>query len=327
MLSIPGVILRTFKDMFFPERDQTETEQEKEEMANLRMFQKQRDEKVDTIIKQLGLTGQEANNRRRWERLIIDSKREINEWDWDAQFGDMEDAGDREALYLAIFETVTKEPRLRRERFHREAVERAKWVDKNLPPIEKREFLAKEVAIAAAYGHIGDQHYKEVAKGIKGDSLIARDKLYKTFVEEFFIPHLEKFRKIIENRDDFSKVEQTRWFWQPKQQLLAKIDSLLALCKLERNFSDEEKAEWIYELYMAPKFYTEMERVPGAALEYIYWVQGADCVPPGYKSPDEQIWEMRTEIDKETEKKLSELRLEAKRALGRNDVDVVKTVE
>jgi hypothetical protein len=328
MLSLPGRILYTCKEMFFPAPDLSQTELEKREMANLRKLQKKRNDEVEATIKRLDLTGQEANDRRRWETLIFDSKREINEWDWDAQFGELEDSGDREALYLAVFETVTKDQRLRRERFHREAVERAKNVgSKNLPPIEKREFLAKEIAIAAAHGHIGDQHYEEITKGIEGDSLLVRDKLYKKLVEEFFIPHLIKFRAVVEKRDDSSKVEQTRWFWQSKAQLSTKIDKLLTLCRLERHFADEEKAEWIYELYMAPKFYPEMERVPGAALEYIYWVQGPDCVPVGYKSPDEQIWELRVKIDGDREKKLSEFRLEAKKALERNEAEIVKSVQ
>ena len=265
--------------------------------------------------------------RRRWERLIDDSKFETNEWDWDAQYGTIEDAGDREALYLAIFNEATKEPRLRRERFHREAIERYKKIDKNLPPIEKREFLAKELAIAATHGHIGDQQFRELVPRNIGDSLIARDKLYKTLVEEFFIPHLTKFRKVVEERDDFSIVEQRRVFWQPKKELVRKIDKLLSLCRLERKVDDEEKAEWIYELYMAPRLYTEMEREPGAALEYNYWFQGPECAPPGYKSPDERIWEMRKSVQEETEKKLSELRLEAIKTLGKRDVEVVKTVD
>ena len=258
------------------------------------------------------------------------SKEDINEWDWDAQFADIGDTGDREALYLAILESLTKEKRVRRERFHREALERAKRVDKTIPPVEKREFLAKEIAIAAAHGHIGDQHYEEITKRIipanqSAETMTSRDKMYKVLVHENFIPLVEKFKEVVAARDDNSLVEQTRFYWRPKDQLIAKLDHLLQLCKLERKFHDEEKAEWIYELYMSPKFYTEMERRPGAALEYIYWVQGPECVPKGYKSPDEIMWEMRQTVDRETEKKLSELREEFRKSLGKPGAEAAKT--
>jgi hypothetical protein len=250
--------------------------------------------------------------------LIEDSKREVNEWDWDAQFGAVEDTGDREALYLAVFESFTKQPRLRRERFHREAEQRTIRFEKHfrLPPIEKRELRAKEVAIAAARGHIGEGHYDEIAKGIDGESLVARDKLYKALVADFFIPHLEKYKKVIQNRDDNSLVEQTRWYWRPKEELVKKIDELLTLCRLEREVKEKERAEWIYELYMAPKFYTEMERRPGAALEYVYWVQGPECVPPGYESPDELRWRLADEAKAEAQKEIDELKDELKKRFG-----------
>jgi hypothetical protein len=283
-------------NLIFPPDEPSDTEYRKMNAKWHRELIDARNAKVEGILQHLpNLSDKEKSARRRWERLIEDSKREINEWDWDAQFAEIEDTGDREALYLAIFEMATKEPRLRRERFHREALERTKRVSKDLPPVEKREFLAKEVAIATAHGHIGDQHFADVIKGIDGETMIARDKVYKTLVQEFCIPHLEKFKKIVQDRDDWSLVEQTRWYWQPKEQLVAKIDSLLALCKLERNFQPEEKAEWIYELYMAPKFYPEMERREGAALEYVYWTQGPDCVPQGYESPDEKRWKLEEE--------------------------------
>ena len=299
------------KDLVIPPAaEPTDIEEKKLHAQMHREILDARNAKVEALLKQLNLPADQIPARRRWERVIEDSKREINEWDWDAQFADIEDTGDREALYLAIFELATKEPRLRRERFHREALERAKRVDKNLPPVEKREFLAKEVAIAAAHGHIGDMHFAELAHGIEGETMIARDKLYRAVVEAFFIPHLEKFKKVIAARDDNSLVEQTRWFWQPKQQLLANIDRLLSLCNLDRQFQDEEKAEWIYELYMAPKFYTELERRPGAALEYIYWIQGKECVPEGYESPDEKLWKKTAERKAQVEELLSEMRKE-----------------
>jgi hypothetical protein len=318
---------RTLKNEFFPKPTPTDVELQKEAAAHSRKMMAERNERVEQLLKSLNLPTSQVSACRRWERLIDDSKREMNEWDWDAQFADLEDTGDREAVYLAIFEEITKEPRLRRERFHREAVERSKRVDKNMPPVEKREFMAKEFAIAAAHGHIGDLHFAEITNGVEGETMIARDKLFKSLVVEFFIPHLETFKRVISARDDSSLVEQTRIFWQPKKQLLMKIDRLLSLCRLERKVTDEEKAEWIYELYMAPKFYTEMERRPGAALEYIYWTQGPECVPPGYRSPDERLWEIRQDIDSETEKKLSELRLEARKALGNPNAEAIKTVE
>jgi hypothetical protein len=327
MLSTPGRIYEYWKDWLFPKAELTDIQYQKALAHHLRRELEQRNRRVEALIQKLNLPASEVPARRRWERVIEDSKREINEWDWDAQYGDLEDSGDREALYLAVFETLTKEPRLRRERFHREAIERTKRVDRNLPPVEKREFLAKEVAIAAAHGHIGDNHYEEIAKGIDGETLIARDKLFKALVTNFFIPHLEKFKQIVIARDDSSVVEQTRFYWRPKEQLLRKIDDLLAICRLEKKFQAEESAEWIYELYMAPKLYTEMERLPGAALEYVYWTQGPECCPKGYKSPDETLWEMKAEFDYEAEKKLSELRDKAFKALGKPDAERVKTVE
>jgi hypothetical protein len=78
---------------------------------------------------------------------------------------------------------------------------------------------------------------------------------------------------------------------------------------------------------MSPKWYPEMERRPGAALEHIYWVQGPECCPKGYKSPDEQMWEMRVDIDRETEKKMSELREEFRKSLAKQDATPIKTVD
>lgn len=294
-------ILFRMKPLTLSEKQQQDAQWHLEIMA-------ERKAKVEDLLKQLDLPASEIPTRRRWERLIEDSKREINEWDWDAEFADIEDMADREALYMAIFEKITKNARVRRERFHREAMERVKRIPKDAPPIEKREFKAKEVAIAAVHGHIGDQHYEDVTHGVEGESMIARDKLYKTLVVDHFIPHLQKLREVVSNRDDDSIVEQTRYFWRPKNQLIEKIDHLLALCRLERNFKDEEKAEWIYEVYMAPKLYTEMERRPGAALEYIYWTQGKECVPAGYKSPDEQRWEAEAELKEEAMKQVEEVR-------------------
>ena len=285
-----------------------------------------RNAKVETLLDQLGIPENEKPAHRRWERLIEDSKREVNEWDWDAQFGAIEDSGDRQALYLAIFEQYTQEPRLRRHRFHREAMSRTDRIARafRLPPIEVREFQAREIAIAAAHGHIGNIHYDEITRGIDGETMLARDKVYKALVVDFFIPHLEKFRKVIENRDDNSLVEQTRWFWQPKEQLIKKIDDLLALCKLEREFKEGEEAEWIYELYMAPKFYTEMERRPGAALEYTYWIQGPECVPPGYESPDEKRWRLQKEFQERAEAEIEEVNKELKARFGDRAVGLTR---
>jgi hypothetical protein len=192
-------------------------------------------------------------------------------------------------------------------------------LDKNVPPVEKREFLAKEVAIAAAHGHIGDSHFAEIAQGIDGETMIARDKHYRALVEKFFIPHLEKFKTVVAARDDNSVVEQTRAFWQPKQQLLGNVDRILSLCKLERQFQPEEQAEWIYELYMAPKFYTELERHPGAALEHVYWTQGKDCVPAGYESPDEKAWKKEEMMKAKAEELLSGMRKELSEAFKDRD--------
>lgn len=304
ILATPGKLLSYFKDLVFPVRPPSDVEIWRGLAEEQKRYLAERNAKVEELLKTLNLPSSEIPSRRRWERLIEVSKKEINEWDWDAQFGNLEDSGDREALYLGIFEETTKEPRLRRERFHREALERVKRVDKNLPSVERREFLAKEVAIAAAHGHIGDEDYQDIAGGVDGESLIARDKLFKSLVVDFFIPHLEKFRGVIAARDDNSIVEQMRVYWQPKQQLLEKIDRLLSVCKLERQFRDEEKAEWIYELYMAPKFYTEMERKPGEALEYVYWTQGKECVPEGYESPDEVIFRLMDTGGEDVQKQL-----------------------
>jgi hypothetical protein len=333
MLSTPGRIYEFTKDLIFPPRELSDMQLQQAAAEDHWRRRSARLAIVDQQIQKQNPPAAEIPARRRWEYLIAMSKEDINEWDWDAQFADLEDTGDRKALYLAIFESVvTKEPRLRRERFHREALERAKKVDKKIPPVEKREFLAKEVAIAAARGHIGDQHYEEVTKGIipgnlSAESMTSRDKIYKVLVEEHFIPRIEKFKSIIAARDDDSVVEQTRCYVQPKKQLIAKLDRLSQLCKLERKFQEEEKAEWIYEFYMSVKWYTEMERRPGAALEHIYWVQGPECCPKGYKSPDERMWEMRGEIDSETEKKMSELREEFRKSLAKPDATPIKTVD
>lgn len=332
MLSTPGRVLAYMKELIFPRAELTHMQLQIEAAADHWRRRTARLAIVDEQIKKQNPPPAEIPARRRWEYLIALSKENTNEWDWDAQYADLEDTGDREALYLAIFESVTKDPRVRRERFHREALERAKRVDKKIPPVEKREFLAKEIAIAAAHGHIGDQHYAEITKRIlpgnqSGETMTARDKMYKVLVEENFIPLVEKFKSVVAARDDKSLVEQTRFYWQPKDQLIAKLDRLLQLCKLERKFQDEEKAEWIYELYMSPKFYTEMERRPGAALEYIYWVQGPECCPEGYKSPDERIWEMREDINRETEKKLGELQEEFRKSMVKPGVAPVKTVD
>jgi len=67
-------------------------------------------------------------------------------------------------------------------------------------------------------------------------------------------------------------------------------------------------------LYMAPKFYTEMERRPGAALEYVYWVQGKECVPAGYESPDEKMWKKEEEAKTQAEEMLSGMRKELSQA-------------
>jgi hypothetical protein len=304
---MPLKIFLFTRHLFFPAPNLTE-KQFREQIVQIHSKAlSERNAKVEQILSALTLPEKEIPARRRYERVILDCKREINEWDWDAQFATLEDSGDRHALYMACFEMATKEPRLRRERFHREGLERVKRLDKDLPPVERREFRAKEVAIAVAHGHIGDNHYKEITnEAADPEGIAARDKLYKSFVVDFFIPHLEKFRGVIEKRDDWSLVEQTRYYWQPKEQLIAKIDKLLALCKLQRNFTDGEKAEWIYELYMAPKFYTEMERSPGAALEYIYWVQGKECVPEGYISPDEERWALEDKLGEQAQKELSD---------------------
>ena len=332
MLSTPGRILRFMKELVFPGPELTHLQMQQEAAADHWRRRTARLAIVEEQLKKQNPPAAEISKHRRWEYLIALSKENTNEWDWDAQYADIEDTGDREALYLAIFQSVTKELRVRRERFHREALERAKRVDKTIPPVEKREFLAKEIAIAAAHGHIGDQHYAEITKRVlpgnqSGETMTARDKMYKILVEENFIPFLEKFRSVVAARDDNSLVEQTRFYWQPKKELIAKLDRLLQLCRLERKFQDEEKAEWIYELYMSPKFYTEMERRPGAALEYIYWVQGPECVPKGYKSPDELIWEMTKESDRETEKKLTELQEEFRKSMVKPGAKPVKTAD
>lgn len=267
-------------------------------VAHYRQCMAERNAFVEEMLGILNLPAKQIPARRRYERLIYDAKRAINEWDWDAQFATIEDTGDREALYLAVFQKATEKPRYRREKFHRDGVNRANRLDKDTPPVEKREFLAKEVAIAAARGHIGELHYEMLTQGApEPEGIKARDQLYKTLVVDFFIPHLEKFKAVVEKRDDWSLVEQTRWYWQPKSELIAKIDGLITLCQLQRQHTPADAVEWIYELYMAPKLYTEMERRPGAALEYIYWIQGKECVPEGYVSPDEEMWAAEAKME------------------------------
>jgi hypothetical protein len=326
-LTLPYRIYVVTKDIFFPPKKLTPLEELMEFARRHRKMQNKRNAHVDVIIQQLGLTGKEALERRRWEQLIYDSKSSMSSWDWDAKFANFEDYGEREALYLAIFDHFTVDLRLRRERFHREAMNRINRLSKNLPPIEKREFTAKEVAIAAAHGHIGNILYKQLTGELgESESMISRDKLYKTLVVDYFIPRLEKFRGVIQERDDFSKLEQTRWFWRPKRELVRKIDDLLALCRLERNWDDKERAEWIYELFMCHKFYVAMENREGEALEYTYWAQGPEFLPEGYISPDEEAWKLRMEVAEEAEKRFTEARLEAQKKLG-DDVEIVKSIE
>jgi hypothetical protein len=309
MVSFPLKMWRFTRDnILFRSPPLTRSQKQQQDAKWHREILAKRNEKVEELLTQLNLPASQIPTRRRWERLIEDSKRETNQWDWDAEFADIEDTGDREALYMAIFEKSTVEPRLRRERLHREGMERVNRIPNDAPPIEKREFMAKEVAIAAAHGHIGEQHYTAVTKGAEGESMAARDKLYKTLVLDHFIPFLEQFKEVINKRDDNSIVEQTRFFWRPKKQVLEKIDDLLAICRLERNFKEEEKAEWIYEVFMSPKWYPEMERRPGAALEYVYWTQGADCVPKGYISPDEKRWAAEAEMVAHASQQVEEVR-------------------
>lgn len=304
---MPRIICMHIGRILFPEPDLPDLERQQLQAKNYRKNCAERDAKVEEIIAVLNLPPKDIPAHRRYEKLIYESKQDMNEWDWDALFADIEDTGDRQALYLAIFQHYTKKERLRRERFHREGLERANRLDKDLTPVEKREFLAKEIAIAAVHGHIGNFHYAVLTKGAPDpEGVVARDKLYKTLVVDFFIPHLEKFRRVVANRDDWSLVEQTRFYWQPKEQLIAKIDKLLEICRLQRNFNDAEKAEWIYELYMAPKFYTEMELRPGAALEFVYWTQGKECVPEGYVSPDEERWAAAAKMTDHARKEVEE---------------------
>jgi hypothetical protein len=300
LLDLPRRQFLFCRHLFFPPPPPTAKEFREKSVQAHYEYQNERNNIVEQILVGRNVPEEDKPAQRRYERLIFNVKREINMWDWDAQFADIEDTGDRKALFEACFDMTTKNQRLRRLRFHREALERVKRLEKGLPPVEKREFLAKEVAIAACHGHIGDRHYAEITDNASDpESIAARDKLYQTLVVDFFIPHLEKFRGVIEKRDDFSPLEQTRWYWRPKAELLAKIDQLLAVSRLQQTIPDEQKAEWIYELWMAPKFYTEMEREPGAALEYTYWVQGKAYVPEGYISPDEQIWAMEEQFEKE----------------------------
>jgi len=313
---MPKAIYNFWKQILFPSATLSPTERQRQDAMWHKQILAERNVKVEALLNELGVPENEKPARRRWEKLIADSKREMNEWDWDQAFGHFEGTGDREALYLAIFEHFTKEPRIRRERFHREALQRAKRVSRDLPPVEQREFLAKEIAIAAAHGHIANGHYDEVTQGLSGETLTARDKLYKTLVVDFFIPHLEKFRKVVQERDDFSVVEQHRYYWQPKAQLIKKVDRLLSLCRLQTKAREEEKAEWIYELYMAPKFYTEMERRPGAALEYIYWVQGPECVPEGYESPDEIRWKLEDAFKRQAQQEIDEIKESLRKQYG-----------
>jgi hypothetical protein len=170
-------------------------------------------------------------------------------------------------------------------------LQRVKKHEGLIPPVELRELLAKEVAIAAARGHMDDEEYLEMVLDLDAkETLSARDQIYKTVVQKLFVPRVRKFRGVIEKRDDDSGVEQTRAFWQPKETLLGQVDRLLSLCQLGRTVQPEEKAEWIYELYMAARFYPEMETTPGAAWDHIYWTQGKEYVPEGYMSGDEKLW-------------------------------------
>ena len=146
---MPRIICMHLGRIFFPNPDLSDIERQQLCAQNLRDNCAVRDAKVEEIISVLDLPPKDIPAYRRYEKLIYESKLDMNEWDWDALFADIEDTGDREALYLAIFQHYTKKERLRRERFHREGLERANRLDKDLTPVEKREFLAKEIAVAA----------------------------------------------------------------------------------------------------------------------------------------------------------------------------------
>src|SRR5579859_2112952 len=143
ILDLPRKIFNFNRQLFFPRPELTE-KQWRETLVKTHLDgMAKRNAKVEQILIAMNVPEKDIPARRRYERLILDTKTEINEWDWDAQFADIEDTGDRQALYMACFESATKQERLRRERFHREALERVNRLDKDLPPVEKREFLAK----------------------------------------------------------------------------------------------------------------------------------------------------------------------------------------
>jgi len=210
----------------------------------------------------------------------------------------------------------TEPQRLRRKKFHEGALQRVKKYEGQVSPVELRELLAKEVAIAASRGHMDDEEYLEMVLDLDGkETLSARDQIYKIVVRNSFIPRVRKFRNVIEKRDDDSAVEQTRAFWQPKETLLAQVDRLLSLCQLGRAVQPEEKAEWIYELYMAPKFYPEMETTPGAALDHTYWTQGKEYVPEGYMPADEKLWVAWDEYNHQAKAAVEEAKEEVRKKL------------
>jgi hypothetical protein len=314
LLTLPITLAKIAFNDVFPPKPMPEITQMKLIAQNIRREQRERHERISKKLEQQGLKGQEWNDNYRWERLIDMSKMDMNEWDWDALFADYEDGGDRQSLYLAIWDWTTTQPRLRRERFHHEAMNRVANLRAGKPTMEWKEFQAKELAIATCKAHIGDPEYSNLVREIPSpdsDSMLTRDKIYNRLILEFFIPHLEKFRAVIEKRDDFAPVEQTRAFWRPKAELLAKIDELLAIARLDKKTTNVEKGEFVWELYMAPKLYVDMERRLGEALEHVYWTQGAEYVPAGYKSPDETMWEAKEKYDKEWGDTMTEIRLKA----------------
>jgi hypothetical protein len=260
---------------------------------------KQRNEAVEKLLSTMNLSETDKLHHTRWERLIYEGKESIPPALFDHKFGVIESAGDREALYLAVFDVIIMDNRIDREWFHREALSRVETFAKELTPVEVRELLAKEIAIAAARSHVPDSSYDTTVGELeKEHTLLAREKIYQKIVKRY-IPWVERFRKVIAIRDDLEPFHVTKPYWQPKEMLLPQIDRLLGLLKLERTFGPEEKPEFIYELSMAHVFYPQMELSPGEALDWAYTYQSPDMFPPDYKSDMQENWEMYNNLDQD----------------------------
>jgi len=321
--TFPSRFIQNVKFLFFPPAEPTWEERQKISRARWRLYQKEQREKVEAILKDLNLPLAEIPARRRAEINIMNSKASMDQWTWDALFAEIEDTGNREALAKACFEHFTEKPRRIRLNLHRGAIKRAEKFKDKLTPVEYRELEGQEIAIAAVLAHGTTSFAQRITAEYdkkEGDPLEVRKQLYEFLVKEKTLPRLERFKKIIAERDDASELEQTRPYWQPKSQLLKQLDKFEALITLKDVPREVEKTDFIWEWYMADRLYPEMDPESEEAMSWRYWAQGAEYCPPDYLSPEERQWKKQAEvigaIDKDFKQFVDEMAKRSRKARG-----------